>query len=301
MVEQLVELVDMIVEWAEGWYSSLPQELDSSDPQVLGALRAFHTMLLTCFLWGYMPPMRPGLVRSIQHPSCSRCSLRGCTWDGCKGNRLEVTELADGRNQWVLHAPHHKCVRFSKRPLRLVVAEELWPKLDIYCKQIWPLLRARGTTTLFMNQQGEPLTQGRLTQVWGEVQAQCRAPFYVPPNRLRHIFVEARLEDPDRPGPRHEDAALAMGNSVPTWVQHYHTTFASMAASRAVEEMAGFRADCRQRLLERRRQEAEQEQLPGEEGDDEQDLSQLMGRLDVVDEEEEWVDAGFEFGREAQG
>lgn len=34
LCEELVEMVDMMVQWAEGWYTSLPPELPNNDPRV---------------------------------------------------------------------------------------------------------------------------------------------------------------------------------------------------------------------------------------------------------------------------
>ena len=179
--------------------------------------------------------------------------------------------------------------RFSHRPLVLVLAEELWPKLDLYCALIWPYLRAPGTTTLFMSANGLPLTASRFTQTWGELLVLGKQDFYLPPNRLRHVFVQQRLDFPTQPGPSHSDAAAAMGNSVPTWCAHYHTTFASMAGSRAVVEMAAFRAFYRDRVGEGRVREARQEMGLQQEQEEEQRQQQqqlrLIPLLDLVGED----------------
>lgn len=86
--DQLMEFVDSITDWADGWWATLPAVIPNHrQPNVQGCYRALMMALLACFCWGYHPPMRPGLLRSIQHPDYTKCQLEGCQFKGCKGNR----------------------------------------------------------------------------------------------------------------------------------------------------------------------------------------------------------------------
>lgn len=84
---------------------------------------------------------------------------------------------------------------------------------------------------------------------------------------------------PDEPGPSDEDAAMAMGHRRDTWVRHYNTTYSSMAASRAVEQMAEFRAAARERVAERQLQQGSEDEGEG--------LAAILPCLDMVGEDTE--------------
>ena len=63
-----------------------------------------HDACLVNLSMGYLPPVRPACLISIQTPSLdSRCLKQDCRLRDCKGNRLQ---LRDGRLSLVL--PHHK-------------------------------------------------------------------------------------------------------------------------------------------------------------------------------------------------
>ena len=174
--------------------------------------------------------------------------------------------------------------RWSRKPLKLVLSRELWPRLELYCYQCWTVIRAEGTSTLFMQANGQPFSPSRFTQVFGELLAMGGTSFSFPPSRLRHIFVEERLTFQDMPGPSHEAAAHAMGNSVETWVKHYHTTYSSMAASRAVEEMAAMRDAFREQLAQEAVQQQQQQQLEQQQ-DELEGVRGVLGMLDVIGED----------------
>ena len=62
------------------------------------------------------------------------------------------------------------------------------------------------------------------------------------PQRLRHIYVTERLEaEEDAPGPSHEGAALAMGNSVRQWAQSYQLNRDQAKIQKAVNKMPAWR------------------------------------------------------------
>ena len=68
------------------------------------------------------------------------------------------------------------------------------------------------------------------------------------------------------PGPAHADAAVVMGNSLREWERSYNTLFRGSAASRAVQDMAAWRAAMLERHALRQGQgqheRTQREQLP---------------------------------------
>jgi len=59
------------------------------------------------------------------------------------------------------------------------------------------LLAARGVATLFVSAKGLPHSKGTWSKAWKEgVLQSAGAPASFPYHRLRHIFVEDRLENP---------------------------------------------------------------------------------------------------------
>ena len=95
--------------------------------------------------------------------------------------------------------------------------------------------------TLLVSNGGRPFTCSSFGVGWRGLMARNGAKASFSYQRMRHIFVEDRLDHPDRPGPSNEDAAHVMGNSVRAWKEHYHTSFEAKAATRAVDSMAEYR------------------------------------------------------------
>lgn len=72
----------------------------------------------------------------------------------------------------------------------------------------------------------------------------------------RAVFVTDRLENPGRPGPSNEGAAIIMGNSVPRWVTYWKTRRQTLSG-RAAGDMAAYRHAC----LTEEASDSEDEQL----------------------------------------
>jgi hypothetical protein len=54
-------------------------------------------------------------------------------------------------------------------------------------------------------------------------------------------MVTDRMENPDRPGPSNEGAALIMGNSVPTWESVYWKRRRQVQVEQATDAMQAYR------------------------------------------------------------
>ena len=74
------------------------------------------------------------------------------------------------------------------------------------------------------------------------------------------------MENHQVPGPAHAYAAVVMGNSLHEWERSYNTLFRGSAASRAVQEMAAWRAAMLERHAQRqgqgKQEQPQREQLP---------------------------------------
>lgn len=124
---------------------------------------------------------------------CSHLNEKFQTWPhdlmSIRNQLCPLQELIETAMNFRMHGCRH-----SMRPLRLRLSPELWPRLEQYCYKVWPHIRGKGTTTLFVQQDGQSLTSGRFTQTWGELLVLAKQPFYFPPNRLRcvHCWLETQ-------------------------------------------------------------------------------------------------------------
>ena len=126
---EVVHFVEQLRGRAVAQLLALPGQVQAlvagtSSKAAVGAARALHDALLAAFNFGYMPPIRPSCIITIQHPAmvgvaASTCKGAGCIISGCLGNRLERQGAG-----YRLVLPHHKNARRWERGQRLRGAEE---------------------------------------------------------------------------------------------------------------------------------------------------------------------------------
>jgi hypothetical protein len=121
------------------------------------------------------------------------------------------------------------------------------PLMETWVGKGQPQIAQPGVSALFVTASGQPMAQGDVARVWQKQLAEAGKPVF-PPQRLRHIFVEDRLDNPGVPGPSHEDAAMVMGNSLRQWKTKYHRTYAAKRAQQAVQDMKQYREACMERV-----------------------------------------------------
>lgn len=172
------------------------------------------------------------------------------------------------RSHCVRHSDCHTTLvfimcRWRNQTISYVVPEDLVPLMELYVTKVHKLLAAAGERSLFIHHNtGTALTLPRLNAAWRTLLEKSQAAALFPPRRLRFIFFNDRLENPDVPGPSNEGAAAASANSVSAWSRYYCVTYKNMRAQQAVDAMKEYREACRLRLAERG---AEIEQLQQQE------------------------------------
>ena len=195
-----------------------------------------HDACLVNLSMGYLPPVRPTCLISIQVPDPeSRCMKQDCKLRDCKGNRLE---LKDGRLSLVL--PHHKVQeKGSAAKIQLQLPQELNDLISTFLAQ-GHLVISNNSRFLF-TRNGQQVTQSGLTYHFKKIYRATNAPASIYPQLLRHIFVSER-ESLDRAvGPENAGAALIMGNSEAQWRRSYDLSHTRRETQQAVADMASWR------------------------------------------------------------
>lgn len=198
-------------------------------------------------------------VRTAKDPKFGDtvCTDPSCCNPRCKGNLVDIQyphELEDvedpGLPECKLVLPHHKTShRGIAMPTVPIESSKLCKLLGVWTKYGRPRFEQmaaeaqpnwRDPETLFISAQGKSF-QG-LTAWYKAVHEQHRAPYpYLPINTYRKVFVSDRLENPDRPGPSNEGAAIIMGNSVRQWHASYWPNKQQKLADGAAKDMATYR------------------------------------------------------------
>ncbi len=256
--------------------------------------------------YGHMPPLRPSVLISLQHPSCTKCQHPGCKDPDCKGNRVEKTETGGHHCVCVLCAPrpiacmhahtpslhmcgccntggyklvvvHHKNARRKKwGPLQFKLPDDVVEYLGPHIEWGHKLI----TTSPFLfvaSHSGKRFTLESFCQDFRTWISNSTGACFGP-QRLRHIFITERMDDPDGPGPSNKGAAMVsllvavqgptgklfavcmtqthhpswslcvchlvqvMGNSLDQWHRSYDLNFARRLAQPAVDAMPKWRA-----------------------------------------------------------
>ena len=210
----------------------------------LSQARAVHDAAMTCKMFGYLPPLRMCIIRTLigwgQVVFCGHedCRHRGTVH--CRGNKVLL------RPDGVVHLdmPHHK-TESSVGTLRLELPAELGELVKLYFSRAYPVLRAaaRGDVHpfMFMNAYGGAFTESCLSGYFKGLMEKWGAPC-IAPQRLRHSFVDALMSTKDsvpRPGLR--GSARAMGTSVQQFRRHYDPRVSDREAQEAVQSMGAFR------------------------------------------------------------
>jgi hypothetical protein len=222
-------------------------------------------------------------IRTVKDPkfSATVCTDTTCTSAACKGNIVDITfpdELVDDIDdsdtpECRLLLPHHKnSNRGIAMPTVPITSSKLckllgtWtkhgrPRFEDMAKEIQP--GWKDPETLFISAQGKSF-QG-LTAWYKSVHETHNAPYpYLPINTYRKVFVADRLENPDRPGPSNEGAAIIMGNSVRQWQASYWPNKQQKLAHGAAADMEVYRqgllADAGYYMEEGEEEESEGEQ-----------------------------------------
>ena len=208
-------------------------------------VRLLHDLTLACCLFGYLPPIRLSCLSSLQHPDHSGpCLSPDCRDPKCLGNKLVI--LSREPLKLLMHLPHHKnqTVWQKDGPIHFQVPAELAELLDLWLTKGHPFLcqqydMSSAAATMFLTQSGKAYDSNSMQYFWHTWVGKHGGVSKMPPSMCRHIFVDERLSEDRAPGPSDRGAAMAMGNSIGVWNQHYHKQkhFHVKECQRAVNQM----------------------------------------------------------------
>lgn len=241
------------------------------------ALKVMHSVM-SCFMFGYLPPLRPSIIASLQMPEYTGpCMWQGCQHpEKCKGNRLQwhgssSSNTTSSNSSIRLVAPHHKSSKHAtSQPIDCVLPAELATLMLFHLHKGRHLLVqscvAQGLqepTTVFITEQGTCYTAAAVSQVWRDT---VLPPGYsFGPQTARGAFVTLARGDDSFVEPA--GAATVMGHNLNMW----DTVYDKLARQKGVQAAVDGLADWRKKVVACARKHA---------------------CSDVSDGEDEWVPVG---------
>ena len=218
---------------------------------------------MCCSLFGYLPPIRPSILISLQQPDYQGpCLWPSCQHkDTCLGNRLEwvdqpaaAASSSNSSSQGLLKlvAPHHKTSKNAKeRLISLVLPSELQPMFKYHIRsglgQIWEPFSFEADdddegmelppTVFISSSTGKALLAQQVSQIWSRVVLPASVSFG--PQTARSAFCTLVRQGGQ---PMDEDAAAhVMGNSLQMWDMVYDRQYKERKAQAAVDSLAEWR------------------------------------------------------------
>ena len=181
--------------------------------------RRCHDVLLAVTLFGSLPPPRVSCIIELTLDG-GRCLDADCTKEGCLGNRLSQ----DAAGVRGIFLPHHKTGPRGTPPIVVKpLPAELDELLGLYLERCRSILADEANPrSVFVASLGGIMSPSTLSHYWQDfvLPAIGLGHLRFPPQLLRHIFICERLsaaQAANPVGPRHEDAALVMGNTINIW------------------------------------------------------------------------------------
>ena len=217
---------------------------------------------LCCSLFGYLSPMRPSILITLQQPSYEGpCLWPSCQHkDTCQGNRLEwvVEPGSSSSSRWGqlrLVAPHHKTSNHAKeRAISFTLPADLLPLYSYHLQaglgKVWELHthvvddEVELPPSVFINPNTcKQLVPQQVSQVWSRVVLPDG--FAFGPQTARAAFTTLVREDARLTGvsaPFVESAAAeVMGNSLVVWDGVYDRLLKCRQAQEAINTMTQWR------------------------------------------------------------
>jgi hypothetical protein len=225
------------------------------------ALQVMHAAAC-CFMFGFVPPLRPSVLLSLQVPSYTGpCKWKGCQDSMCRGNRLEWVHLGPSssnpvvvqQQQLRLVAPHHKnSTRPRAEAITYTVPEELACLLRftlqvgrrVVCGST---LQQQQHPWLFCQPGGKQMQPTQLASTW--TSTVLPPGITMPPQRARSAFVtlyrsveggEQQLGQQQQQQ-QQQAVAAAMGNSVGVWDTVYDRLVGQRHVQAAINSLKGWR------------------------------------------------------------
>lgn len=219
-------------------------EAECTDVAVLAPAQACELMdvALACTLFGWIPPMRSSVVRTLFSPhSCDRCQDPDCRVKPlCRGNRLVL--LPSGSMKFYI--PHHKNQQ-RWGAIEFELPEDLTALLKLYIDKSLPALQSRHNAIdkhawLFPAPDGQAFTKPSFNRHWLELMNRWGGPD-MSPHSLRSVFVTERRRVDRVPGPEDATAAYVMGNTTGVWQRYYDMQVPQTTMQKGIKAMAEWR------------------------------------------------------------
>jgi len=247
----------------------LPGPSTSSNPTREDAITIMEACLC-CGLYGYLPPLRPSILITLQRPG-----YQGpCLWPNCQlkhsclGNRLEweqqpgaagsSSNSSANLGKLRLVAPHHKTSKTAReRQISFTLPNDLQPLFSYHIQaglgKLWEPFSFEDyddevgmelpPTVFISSSTGKPLLPQQVSQVWNKVVLPEGVRFG--PQTARAAFctlVRGHSTATGQPPPFEEDAAAhVMGNSLRMWDMVYDREHKQRAAQAAIDNLAQWR------------------------------------------------------------
>ena len=213
----------------------------------LSLAQRLQAALFVNFLFGYLPPTRLQCVMTMTLPSSNpTCQQEGCRLGpACMGNRLDRQGSQVG-----MVFPHHKNATHWGSP---IVLRSLPTQLAELCVLYFDL----GIPTLHHHFPEAQQHRRVFFQIQGSTFKKTMSPYFqkvlqllgfppsvhIPPQNLRHIFVQERRGPAAAVGPSDVGASMVMGSSPRTLTLHYQTSrWDGSQAQAAADSMVAWRA-----------------------------------------------------------
>jgi hypothetical protein len=250
-----------------------------AEPEFDTAVQVMHAAMC-CFIFGFVPPLRPSIVISLQLPGYEGpCCWAGCNIQGCQGNRLEwvaassssSSSSSGGGRALRLVAPHHKnSSRAQTQLLTYILPPEITCLLEYHISigrgiMLAERRRGRGMAEsvngrLFCNKVGGPVGKYCMSTIWNRTVLPQGVT--LPPRVARSVHVTgvrtaAAAAAAATNGAQAFEAGgtFAMGNSLAMWDRVYDRGHSGRQVHKAIDLLRGARGEVMAKLSQQQQQE----------------------------------------------
>ena len=207
--------------------------------------RQLHDVALMCMMFGWLPPPRSSCIRTLCPPwHTGPCPHEDCRKPDCWGNRIFVSGPADSRTLRI-QLPHHKTAKVWG-PIEYDLPADLSVLVCLYLCKAYRVLRddlGGQHPHMFMDKKGQAFQQTSFNLYFKSALLGMGGAA-MPPHRLRHVFVVARMTRAGAEAPRDtEGAAYCMGHEAKQWDLTYDLSSLQRKGQAAIEGMAAWRRE----------------------------------------------------------
>lgn len=258
--------------------------------------RLLHDALALSLSFGFTPPPRSTVIRTLLHPDfvgLVGCGDPDCKVPGCSGNRLEWTSPAKTALRLVM--VHHKVDKFHK-PVSMLLSPAVNAVAVLYIKSgaysyISAGRKATAKGRLFITERSvDVYNKSAWLQWWYSLLRAEKAPFALfPLCRLRHIYATESQGWGSASTDMLAGAARLMLHKPTNWQTTYDLQQEERCTSAAITATLGYRQVVLQKFVEAAQQGVQQLamlQQQGQQQEEEGDAIELYSSDEEEEEEE---------------